>query len=85
MKALANTLTLTKNVGGEFGHHYEFEDDEAAATQEAAIREILRYQRMDQWQPTYQNIVSEVSLEVKLESMKTGSVVVNVNYRFGET
>lgn len=65
MKALANTLTLTKNAGGEFGHHYEFEDDEAAATQEAAIREILRYQRMDQWQPTYQNIVSEVSLEIR--------------------
>lgn len=72
MQSLANTLTLSKPVGGDYGHGYEFEDDEAATTQEAAIREIERYQRMDQWQPTYQNIVSEVSLEVRKDLTLSG-------------
>lgn len=72
MRSLANTLTLSKPVGGDFGHGYEFEDEEAASTQEAAIREIERYQRMDQWQPTYQNIVSEISLEVRKDLTLSG-------------
>lgn len=84
MKSLANTLTLSKASGGDFAHNYEFEDEEAATTQEAAIREILRYQRMDQWQPTYQNIVSEVSLEVRLEPEEKTDIT-KINGRSGET
>lgn len=72
MRSLANTLTFSKPAGGDFGHGYEFEDEEAATTQEAAIREIERYQRMDQWQPTYQNIVSEVSLEIRKDLTLSG-------------
>lgn len=72
MQSLANTLTFSKPAGGDFGHGYEFEDEEAATTQEAAIREIERYQRMDQWQPTYQNIISEVSLEVRKDLTLSG-------------
>lgn len=72
MKSLANTLTLSKPAGGDYNHGYEFEDEEAATTQEAAIREIERYQRMDQWQPTYQNVVSEISLEIRKDLTLSG-------------
>jgi transcription initiation factor TFIID subunit 2 len=40
-------------------------DEEEAVCQNAAIAEIERYQRMDQWHPTYMNIISETALEVR--------------------
>jgi transcription initiation factor TFIID subunit 2 len=61
MKALANTLTLTKL---DMDVDSEFVDEEAVIAQESALKEIERYQRMDQWQPSYQNIVSETAVEV---------------------
>jgi transcription initiation factor TFIID subunit 2 len=42
------------------------EDDEynEKKLHEMALAEIERYQRMDQWQPTYRNVVSEAALDV---------------------
>lgn len=66
MRALANTLMSSKVDMDDSG----FVDEEAVAAQDAALKEIERYQRMDQWQPSYQNIISEIAVEVPPPSPK---------------
>jgi transcription initiation factor TFIID subunit 2 len=78
MRALANTLTSTRLDMDDSG----FVDEEAVAAQEAALKEIERYQRMDQWQPSYQNIVSETAVEVLSPAQGVCTVhVTNRGYR----
>ncbi|TGZ83661.1 hypothetical protein EX30DRAFT_88447 [Ascodesmis nigricans] len=67
MTALANTLIASqkKLLHNEYDMNLDFEDPEEASAEEDAIKEIERYQRMDQWQPTYRNIISETALDIR--------------------
>lgn len=64
MKALANTITITKfDLNNDFG----YEDEEAIQTQKESINEIERYLRIDKWQSVYQNVLSETAVEVTID------------------
>lgn len=79
MKSLANTLTPKQPTPAEFDYGYEFEDTEGQQAQENAIKEIGRYQRMDQWQPSYRNIISETALDIRKLLTRRG--VQELDYR----
>jgi len=64
MRALANTITITKfDLNNDFG----YEDEEAIQTQKESINEIERYLRIDKWQSVYQNVLSETAVEVTID------------------
>jgi len=64
MRALANTITITKfDLNNDFG----YEDEEAIQTQRDSINEIERYLRIDKWQSVYQNVLSETAVEVTID------------------
>ena len=80
MRSLADTLSPpVRAQHDDFGfdpmeEDVEDEDEEygGGKLHELALAELDRYQRMDQWQPTYRNIVSEVSLDIRKDLMKKG-------------
>jgi len=72
MKALANTITITKfDLNNDFG----YEDEEAIQTQKESINEIERYLRIDKWQSVYQNVLSETAVEVTIGQAQKCNVI----------
>lgn len=78
MRALANTLS-PQSKGSGFGFDLMDEDDyvdddefNEKKLHEMALAEIERHQRMDQWQPTYRNVVSEAALDIQKDLMLRG-------------
>lgn len=72
MKALANTITITKfDLNNDFG----YEDEEAIQTQKESINEIERYLRIDKWQSVYQNVLSETAVEVTIDQAQKCNVI----------
>ena len=72
MKALANTITITKfDLNNDFG----YEDEEAIQTQKESINEIERYLRIDKWQSVYQNVLSETAVEVTIDQAQKCNVM----------
>ncbi|KAL7273994.1 Transcription initiation factor TFIID subunit 2 [Rhizina undulata] len=71
MTALANTLTPSQ-PSGDMSYNFDYEDAEANTIQLEAMAEIERFQRMDQWQPSYQNIISQTALENRKNFALTG-------------
>jgi transcription initiation factor TFIID subunit 2 len=78
MRALADTLSPQVRAN-DFGfdlmdEDIEDEDDEYSERKlhDMALAELDRFQRMDQWQPTYRNIVSEVALGIRKDLMVRG-------------
>ncbi|KAA8893277.1 hypothetical protein FN846DRAFT_547784 [Sphaerosporella brunnea] len=87
MRALADTLS-PQSQEDPFGFDLMDEDDDdeedgdeysEKKLHEMALAEIDRYQRMDQWQPTYRNIVSEVALGIRKDLMLKG--IKDLDYR----
>lgn len=66
MRSLSQTLVVVPDSDNDGYHNYDFEDQELEDAKMTALREIERHQRMDQWVPSYQNIISETALEVRM-------------------
>lgn len=86
MKSLANTLSPQQKsnpFGFDLMEEDEYEEDDEYNEKKLhamALDEIERYQRMDRWQPTYRNIVSEAALEIQKDLMLRG--IKNIDYQF---
>ena len=69
MKSLQNCVRekVHQSVDHDMGMNFDFEDDddEVDDTLEAIISEIERFQRMDQWLPSFHNTISTTALEFK--------------------
>ena len=70
MKSLARTLMV---VPGNDNDGDEYEDQEEKDARTTALSEVERHQRMDQWVPSYQNIISEAALEVQKKRFRVPS------------
>ena len=64
MKSLARTLMVVPDGDNDGYQNYDFEDQEEKDAKLTALSEVERHQRMDQWVPSYQNVISEAALEV---------------------
>ena len=65
MKSLARTLMVLPDSDNDGYQNYDFEDQEEKDAKATALSEVERHQRMDQWVPSYQNVISEAALEVR--------------------
>ena len=72
MKSLARTLMV---VPGNDNDGDEYEDQEEKDARITALSEVERHQRMDQWVPSYQNIISEAALEVQTKKFRYSQMV----------
>ena len=70
MTALANSLIPVKQKGDGIVYGAEEDEDELAAFRQAAVEEIERYRRMDEWILSYQNIYTRTALSCKKALMK---------------
>jgi len=79
MKAVTQSLMPAKPaVDGTIGMNFGGDDDEdIIAFQQKAIEEIDRYRRMDEWDPSFQNIYTITALECKQRLMKAKIIPVN--------
>jgi len=64
MRSLARTLMALPDSDNDGYQNYDFEDQEEKDARATALSEVERHQRMDQWVPSYQNVISEAALEV---------------------
>ncbi|KAI9744402.1 MAG: Transcription initiation factor TFIID subunit 2 [Claussenomyces sp. TS43310] len=80
MRALTDSLLPSKpNQPGEMSFGFGEEDeDELKKFQDLALEEINRYRRMDEWDPSYQNIYTITALESKQRLMKAKFIPTNV-------
>jgi len=83
MRSLADTLS-PQTPQPDYGFDMmdeDVDDDEYGEKKmhEMALAEIERYQRMDQWQPTYRNIISEVALVIRKDLMLKG--IKDIDYK----
>lgn len=65
MQALQSCIIAGSN--NDYGMMYEYDEEDLLDTRQAVIDEIDRIQRMDQWLPSYQNIISCTALQIKKE------------------
>lgn len=65
MTALAKTLISAPKPHNDFDFTMEFEDVDALKTKEEAMKELERQQRMDQWKPSFRNIISQHALDIR--------------------
>ncbi|KAF8469681.1 hypothetical protein BDZ91DRAFT_808721 [Kalaharituber pfeilii] len=77
MKALSQTLTTSPDNDNDAYINYDFEDREIEEAKMTALREIERHQRMDQWVPSYQNVISDTALEIKRNLVENGIIKPN--------
>lgn len=80
MRALTDSLLPSKtSQPGELSFAFDEEDDdEMKKFQELAVEEINRYRRMDEWDPSYQNIYTTTALHCKQRLMKAKIIPTNV-------
>jgi transcription initiation factor TFIID subunit 2 len=73
MRAIAESLIPRKNdAAGTISFGFDEEDqDELISFQQAALEEIERYRRMDEWILSYQNIYTTTALDCKKMLMKS--------------
>ena len=72
MSCLAQTMT-TANGPSSFNFSFEDEADEVEF-QRNALAEIQRYQRIDEWIPSYQNVYTVTALDCQLTLMKNKAI-----------
>ncbi|ODQ51035.1 transcription initiation factor TFIID subunit 2 [Saitoella complicata NRRL Y-17804] len=65
MGALAATLVSSEAAISQFTFDFGDNENNDAGFSEVVVKEIERCQRMDQWLPSYQNIISRKAIEVK--------------------
>ena len=66
MKAMAQALISGPDDENDEDANFDFEDTEADDVKNAALNEIERHQRIDSWDSSYQNILSDVAIDVRI-------------------
>ncbi|KAJ9152049.1 hypothetical protein NKR23_g2573 [Pleurostoma richardsiae] len=88
LEALASSLVRTRDYPGFMEEDVEMTSEKEEFLAQA-LEQIERYQRMDEWASSYQNIWTVTALECKQKLMKSGVIPVNaldfVQYLTDET
>lgn len=79
MKALAETLSAKPAPRfNTYDEDIDLEDDDNIRFHQTCLDEIDRYRRLDEWIPSYRNLLSITALDCKLQLIKAKATVLNL-------